>query len=183
MTDHFDRSPLVTVGVLMIALTFASGCATIINGTTQKIPVSSSPSGAKVSVNESTAITTPTTLELSRKDPQILQFSLEGYQPETVKLESVTSGVVMGNILLGGLIGWGVDAASGGQYRLVPESVHVALRPVTFTDSQRGTVTPVLTQETLESRLKQLADLKDKELITDDEFQTTKKRLLESYSK
>jgi len=181
MKGHFDKSSLVTFGALLVALTLASGCATIIHGTTQKIPVSSSPSGAKVAVNESTAFTTPTTLELPRKDPQILQISLEGYQPETVKLESVTSGVVMGNILLGGLIGWGVDAASGGQYRLVPESVHVALRPVT--ESQRGPVAPSSSQETLESRLKQLADLRDKELITEDEFQTTKKRLLESYSK
>lgn len=168
------------VPVFLFLGAFTSSCATIIHGTTQRVPVSSVPSGARVAVNESTAFTTPTALELSRKEHHTLQFSLEGYHPEVVKLESVTSGVVMGNILLGGLIGWGVDAASGAQYRLVPESIHVTLRPLTgkeekLTLSSKG--------ESLEDRLKHLKGLREKELISEEEYQVARKKLLDEFSK
>ncbi len=168
---------------LMLLTIFWSGCATIIQGTTQRVPVSSVPSGARLTVNESTAYTTPTVLELSRKEHHTLQFSLEGYQPEVIKLESVTSGVVMGNILLGGLIGWGVDAASGGQYRLVPESVHIALRPISAPGGSPGTGIQSQTAETLEDRLKHLKGLREKNLISEDEYEATRKKVLDSYSK
>src|SRR2546427_6106928 len=118
-----------TLVILVLSL-LASSCATIINGTTQKIPVNSVPSGARVIIGETTVYKTPTVIDLPRKENHTLQFELEGYETETVKVESVTSGAVMGNLLLGGLIGWGVDAASGGQYRLVPESIHVSLRAI-----------------------------------------------------
>ena len=174
---------LFSIAAISVLLLVGSGCATIIQGTTQKVPVSSVPSGARVTLNESTAYTTPTALELSRKEHHTLQFSLEGYQPEVIKLESVTSGVVMGNILLGGLIGWGVDAASGGQYRLVPETVHITLRPISAPGGSPGTGIPSQAAETLEDRLKYLKGLRDKDLIGEDEYQATRKRLLDSYSK
>lgn len=107
-----------------------SGCATIIHGTTQEIPVTSEPPGAAVTTTGDVKATTPGKLELKRKTGHVLTFSKEGYKPETVKLESVLSGAVAGNIIAGGLIGWGVDAATGGDSRLVPESVHVLLKPL-----------------------------------------------------
>ena len=105
-----------------------TGCATIINGTTQEIAITSSPEGASVQVDQWRG-TTPTMVELSRKRSHLGQIEKPGYLSEIVKLERVVSGAVAGNIIAGGLIGWGADAASGGQYRLVPDSVHVALRP------------------------------------------------------
>ena len=107
-----------------------SGCATVIHGTTQEIPVSSDPPGITLMVDGKSNFTTPANLLLSRDEPHILEFSLEGYHPEVVRLRSVMSAAVAGNAVLGGLIGWGVDAASGAQYRLVPTAVHVSLRPV-----------------------------------------------------
>jgi len=108
-----------------------SGCATVIQGTTQEIPISSDPPGVKVSVDGRPDFTTPTVLVLSRHEPHILEFSFGGYHPEVVRLRPVFSTVTAGNIVLGGLIGWGVDSASGAQYRLVPPVVHVSLRPLT----------------------------------------------------
>lgn len=172
----------IPVSALLLLTVFGSGCATIIQGTTQKIPVSSVPSGAKVTVDESTGFTTPTVLELSRKEHHTLQFSLEGHHPEFMKLESVTSAAVMGNILAGGLIGWGIDAASGGQYRLVPEAVHITLRPIAAPGAA-PTGMPSQTPETLGDRLTHLKGLRDKDLMTEDEYQATRKRLLDSYSK
>lgn len=125
---------LLAAGGLMALLTM-SGCATIINGTTQEVSVTSEPSGATVTTG-SLKVTTPSTLELKRKHTHLLTFSKEKYQTETVKLEPVLSGAVAGNILAGGLIGWGVDAASGADSRLVPESAHVVLKPGTTLKSE-----------------------------------------------
>jgi len=174
---------LFSIAAISVLLLVGSGCATIIHGTTQKVPVSSVPSGTGVTVDGSTGFTTPTVLELSRSDHHTLQFSLEGYHPEVMRMESVTSGVVMGNILLGGLIGWGVDAASGGQYRLVPETVHITLRPISAPGGSPGTGIPSQAVETLEDRLKYLKGLREKNLISEDEYEATRKKVLDSYSK
>lgn len=120
---------LRVVGVFLLWM-LGSGCATIIHGTTQEIPVTSEPPGATVATTGDVKTTTPGKLELKRKTGHVLTFTKEGYKPETTKLESVLSGAVAGNIIAGGLIGWGVDAATGGDSRLVPESVHVILKPL-----------------------------------------------------
>lgn len=168
-----------TLTTLVALAAFISGCATIINGTTQKVPVSSDPSGVTVTIENGTKYTTPAVIEFSRKENHTIQFSRDGYQPETVQLESVTSGAAMGNLLAGGLIGWGVDAASGGQYRLVPESVHVSLRPAPYNEAREAKA-PVPESPTLEDRLQQLKNLREKNLINDEEYQASRKATLQS---
>jgi hypothetical protein len=48
-----------------------------------------------------------------------------------VDISAVSSAMSMGNIIAGGLVGFAVDHSSGAAFRLVPEVVHVDLRPVT----------------------------------------------------
>jgi len=175
---HLSCTPLFT---LLLISVFGSGCATIIHGTTQNIPVSSVPTGAKVTVDQSTAYTTPTVLDLPRKENHTIQVSLEGYNTEVITLQSVISGAVMGNLLLGGLIGWGVDAASGAQNRLVPESVHITLQPIKAPNVQERS-TPTQGLETLEKRLEDLNRLRKKELITEEEYQESRKKLINKLS-
>ena len=59
---------------------------------------------------------------------------MNGYEPEVVVLtkEIATSGAAgfAGNILLGGIIGMGVDAASGAPLDHKPNPVIVTLRPI-----------------------------------------------------
>lgn len=104
-------------------------CATIVNGTTQKIPVSSDPIGASVFVDGVPVGYTPLNIELKRKHTHLVTVSHEGYEDEAVRLEPVLSAVVAGNIIAGGFVGWGVDAVSGSQYRLIPDAVFVRLKP------------------------------------------------------
>lgn len=106
-----------------------TSCATIINGTTQKIPLDSYPQGANVSVDGNYMGITPTVVEVKRKHDHFVTFDKEGFCPQTIQLTHVVSGAVAGNIIAGGLIGWGVDACSGGQYRLIPEAVFMPLQP------------------------------------------------------
>jgi hypothetical protein len=100
-----------------------SGCATIIHGTRQDVSISSSPSGADVWVDNSQVGQTPVIAHLSRKDSHIVKLVLPGYQPYETTITRSVSGWVWGNIAFGGLIGLGVDAISGGIYKLSPEQV------------------------------------------------------------
>ena len=128
-----NSSLLIRVLILALgiaAVSFCTGCATIVKGTTQEIPVSSEPTGARVSVDGSAAGTTPTTVTLSRKANHMVTIEKEGFQSESVAITKSMSAAVAGNIIAGGLVGWGVDAVSGAQYNLNPTTVNVRLQPV-----------------------------------------------------
>jgi uncharacterized protein YceK len=100
-----------------------SGCATIIHGGSQEIGISSSPVGAEVWVDNYRMGETPVVAKLRRKDTHTVKLVLPGYQPYETTITRSLSGWVWGNIAIGGLIGLGVDAASGGMYKLSPEQV------------------------------------------------------------
>jgi len=112
---------------LVAGVVGANGCATILNGTTQTIPVSSIPSGARVIADGSQVCVTPCSVELARKHDHLLVFEKRGYENVSVGIKHSLGGAVAGNILLGGFIGWGIDAASGSQYKLTPSTVNVVL--------------------------------------------------------
>ncbi len=175
------RAPLYFLIVALFISTY--GCATIINGTTQKIPVSSDPSGANCTVvGDTTRYTTPCQVELARKSDHILKLEKEGYEPATVEIKHVLSGAVAGNILLGGLIGWGVDAASGSQNRLIPETVHVSLKassPLLSRNSTAGKSDEVSRAKSLTEQITELEQLRDAGKITDEEFQTIRQKVID----
>ena len=103
------------------------GCASIMHGTSQEVGISSTPSGAKVSVSSQSFGTTPVIVNLKRKNNHIIKIELEGYLPYETTLTKKVSGWVWGNIVLGGLIGLAVDAISGGLYTLSPEQIQAEL--------------------------------------------------------
>lgn len=102
-------------------------CATIVNGTYQKISVSSTPTGASVTVDGVNVGGTPVILELKRKDDHMVRLTMDGYQPFEMPITCSVSGWVWGNILFGGLIGLAVDAGTGGMYKLTPEQIHAQM--------------------------------------------------------
>ena len=116
---------------------------------------------------------------MSRKRDHSLVFELEGFHPEQVTVTHVLSGAVAGNILVGGLIGWGVDAMTGAQYRLVPGTVNVHLREIRLGQTVQSVLSRPLTTA---DRLANLKDLLDKALITDDEYNAMRKEILDSIS-
>ncbi len=97
-------------------------------GTTQKIGISSNPSGARVTINGNQLGSTPLFTDLKRGDNHIVKIELDGYQPYEMTITKKISGWVWGNIVFGGLIGLAVDAISGGIYKLTPEQVMAELR-------------------------------------------------------
>ncbi len=165
---------LITCGLIVLFCTSITGCATIMTGTTQKIPVSSNPSGANLQVDGQSTYTTPVTVVLERKRDHILVFTKEGYNQATITILHVLSGAVCGNILLGGLIGFGVDACTGAMNKLVPENVQVELQK-----AAPGASAPVAIKElTPEDKINQLKNMYDKGMLTKEEYEANKKVIL-----
>lgn len=112
---------------LFMALFLMSGCATIVSGTTQKVSVSTTPSDATAKVDNMLSAKTPTVFTLERKNDHTLEISKEGFKSTTVLMRRTFNGMATGNILIGGLIGTGVDAVSGATNKIIPERVDLIL--------------------------------------------------------
>lgn len=147
----------------------AGGCASIIHGTKEEVSISTSPPGALVS-DGVTTVQSPGKLTLKRDCDHVLTISKPGYETESVRVVHVISGAVAGNILAGGVIGWGVDAITGAQWRLEPATISVSLRPVRDGEKIDESLRPTLA--TLDAKVAELDSLKDKKLITEEEYKS-----------
>ena len=113
--------------VCILLILCITGCATIVSGPNQSIPVTTQPSQATITVN-GMKYTTPCTLTLSRSLPtQYITIEKEGYEPITYTLTKTVNGWVWGNILFGGWIGLIVDFSTRNATAFTPESVNVSL--------------------------------------------------------
>ncbi len=125
--------PVLLFGASIAAASLA-GCATVTRGTTNQVQFVSEPSGAEVRTSLMQSCTTPCTLSVSRKDEFNVTFSKAGYQSETVMVRTQVAGAgaagFAGNLVVGGVVGMGVDAATGSTLEHVPNPVSVSLRPV-----------------------------------------------------
>ena len=115
----------VIAGVAAVATV---GCATIMHGTSQNIGISSSPTGATVTVDNKPLGNTPLFADLKRGEGHVVTIEMAGYEKSQLTLTKSVSGWVWGNIVFGGLIGLAVDAISGGLYNLSPEQLNAELR-------------------------------------------------------
>jgi hypothetical protein len=117
-----------TTGAALAGLAFLlSGCATVINGTSQEFALDSDPQGAQVTLTNGYSCVTPCQVELKRKNDLRADFTKEGYEPAYVLVQSRLGGAMAGNILLGGVIGGVVDASNGATNYLYPEPLAVRL--------------------------------------------------------
>ncbi len=71
-----------------VAVLTAAGCATMANGTTQRIRVTSDPLGASVFLNGRPVGTTPTQITASRRNREpVIRIEKRGFQPAAYRLE------------------------------------------------------------------------------------------------
>src|ERR1700716_600921 len=113
------------------------GCASVTRGTTENISIASTPAGATAEITGleiPTACVTPCVVQAKRSADITVTINKEGYEPQTIPLtkEIPGSGAAgfAGNLLAGGLIGMGVDAATGAAQDHKPNPVIVTLQPV-----------------------------------------------------
>jgi hypothetical protein len=108
-----------------------AGCATILQGSTQTVEVTSDPPGASVLVlPEKTSLVTPGEVDLKRNHVHTLVFELPCHRPAAGYLDRVDSKTVLLNLILGGLIGMAVDFDSGAVFRLTPDPLNVKLERI-----------------------------------------------------
>ena len=137
---------LTRVSLLALALTSMS-CATIVNGSKQTVDFTSQPTGAKVFINGKEYGTTPTSVSLNRNAnmPGVtsgqkqyeVKIELEGYHPYEIKVKREFNSWFLGNIILGGLVGIVIDAATGSMYKLSPDQVIAQLGHQTASKSKQ----------------------------------------------
>lgn len=119
----------ISIAMLCVAATTLSGCASIVSGTTQVVSVETlSPEGkvdgAKCKLENDKGVfyvTTPGTVTVRRAYGDLnVTCDKQGVPSGVAKIKSTTKGMVAGNILFGGVIGAGVDMASGAAYDYPP---------------------------------------------------------------
>lgn len=122
---------LIATLIVGLAALFMSGCATVTRGTKDTLVIESDPAGADVRLSTGQTGKTPTSFKLKRKESVVVTISREGFEPLSVTVNSQVVGAgaagMAGNVLVGGLIGVGVDAWSGATKSLKPNPVSVKL--------------------------------------------------------
>jgi hypothetical protein len=120
-------------GLLALALASTLGaCATVTRGTSTRFTIESSPPGAHASTSSGFVCeSTPCTIRMPRKDKFVVTVTKPGYKTATLQVESKLAGnggvAFVGNALIGGVIGAGVDVATGAMDDLTPNPAHIIL--------------------------------------------------------
>ena len=108
--------------VWLALLPLLGGCATIVEGTDQSLTVITDPSGAECELRRDGNIIavvnpTPGSVAVDKSQHSItVRCRLDGFQEAVGTFDSEFQGMTAGNILFGGLIGIGIDAASGAMH-------------------------------------------------------------------
>ena len=109
-----------------------AGCATITRGTTSQVQIMSDPPQAEARTSMGHVCVTPCTLQFGRRDEFVVTITKAGYHPEEVKVTTQVAGAGVagfaGNAIVGGVIGAGVDVASGATLEHCPNPVSVMLQ-------------------------------------------------------
>jgi hypothetical protein len=118
-----------------VSISLLGGCASITSGTKQSVSVITPPtSGAMCSLSNNKGSwyinQTPgsVTVHQSYKDLNVI-CNKKGYRSANQKVKSKTKAMAFGNAIFGGVIGAGVDAASGAAYKY-PSVITVPMKKV-----------------------------------------------------
>lgn len=162
---------------IAVALAIAcSACASIVGQPTQSIPISSTPSGAAITIVDEAGAeifkgATPTSVTLQKstgkywgKKSFTVKISKAGFKPQSIPVTASANGwYIAGNFVFGGLIGWFiVDPLNGNMYTLSPDAVSASLSSTvahnnTATD---GSIAIVLLQDVPSSLLSQMVQIR-----------------------
>lgn len=124
------KSSFKTILVISL-LTFISsaGCASMINGSAQRITIDSNVQGADIYFNGKPLGTTPFTGVVPRGNDSVITISKSGYVSKTVVLNTSIDPWFALNIFWGGAgtTGSTTDHVNGSMYRYSPNRIHIDL--------------------------------------------------------
>ena len=131
------NSKLFLAAFVVVVAATSSGCATVTKGSSQAVTLHTDPEGATCDMAREAKIfaslaATPGQVQVGREWGAIdISCRKTGHQTTDLRVESSVEGWTMGNILIGGIIGFAVDAASGAM-RQYPQFVTLTLVPEEF---------------------------------------------------
>lgn len=132
----------IALGTALGAVLLA-GCATTIRGTTNQVTFASEPAGAVVTTSLGHTCVTPCVIAIERNKPFEATFRRDGFEPSIVAVRTEISREggtsFAGNLLAGGLIGMGVDAATGAALDHQPNPVVARLAAIVPAAPPRST--------------------------------------------
>jgi hypothetical protein len=128
-----EMPKIILNSVLLITLSLLlPGCATIFEGTSQSISVSTNPSGANCTINRNGSRIgqvnpTPGSIHVDKsKDDLTVSCEHAGFLTANVSRSSRFQGTTFGNIIIGGLAGVVVDLATGADFEY-PADIQLSL--------------------------------------------------------
>jgi hypothetical protein len=119
----------------LMLLLWLPACATVTTGTTQSIAVLTEPAGAMCQLTRdgttiAVANPTPNTVTISKSSRELtVRCTRDGHQPAVATVSPEFQGATAGNLLLGGVVGIVIDAASGAASQY-PPNINLVLAPV-----------------------------------------------------
>ncbi|PZO87980.1 MAG: hypothetical protein DI626_02760 [Micavibrio aeruginosavorus] len=105
--------------ILLAALVSLSACSSIVEGTSQELVINTTPEGADCELQREGMVIgrvspTPGGVVVKKtKHDIIVVCNKKGYETAKFFNKSDVAGATVGNIILGGGIGWAIDSASG----------------------------------------------------------------------
>jgi hypothetical protein len=136
---------MIVLATISLAVT---GCASIIEGTTQEISINTNPAGADCALKRQDQVIarvnpTPGAATIKKTKYDIMVYcDKAGYQQATFFNKSGGAGATWGNIVAGGGIGWAIDSASGADNKY-DSPVNISLVPVQASQAAPTTAQPV----------------------------------------
>jgi hypothetical protein len=103
---------------MVVGATFAagaSGCATMLSGSSQSLHVSSEPSGARVFLNGALVGNTPTILTTRKGEPATIVGQYPGLPDATVVLGKQVDTMAVLNLF--NVLGWLIDMSTGAMWK------------------------------------------------------------------
>ncbi|MCA8928483.1 MAG: hypothetical protein KDC18_10470 [Alphaproteobacteria bacterium] len=122
------------LGVIVCASGLGA-CASIVEGTSQEIAVNTKPPGASCELRRDGVVIgvvpkTPGTVTVKKTKQNInVVCEKDGFEQASFRNKSDFAGATAGNLLLGGIVGVAIDAASGASNKYDGE-VNIVLQPV-----------------------------------------------------
>ena len=134
---------LLAPGLLLF--TMLTGCATVVHGTTQTIPITSSPAGATVLIDDVPVGVTPMSAKVSRKQPHVVSFVVDSVTKDRVWLDRQMSPWVFADVFLLYVAPIALDVRNGAAYNFPGDtlraqfgSTFAGLRRLPISDATRA---------------------------------------------
>lgn len=130
-----------SLAVTLVALALGA-CGSVARSTSEMVSFASEPPGAAVATTTNRFCpATPCSLDIPRSEEFDVTFAKPGFRPQTVPVRTTVAGKgaagFAGNVLLGGVVGMGVDAYTGAALDHTPNPVVVTLVPDALPSAER----------------------------------------------